>query len=413
MPKVVVVTGTYPPEPVVSAQMGRDLAVHLTQIGARVTVLCPPPSRPIGADYAAFRPNGHALVRVEDGVHVVRLPSFTASQSRMVPRMKESWSFGRHACRYLKGDLPDADLVYTDTWPLLSQALIARYCGHCGTPLVCHIKDLYPESLLPKLPSWARKLVATPLVALDRWSVHQARHTIVLSHSMRKVYLENRGLPAEKVTTVLDWVDERRYEQLPDRAEACARYGVPTHKFTFLYLGNIGPVAGVELLIESFCAAGLKGAQLVIIGDGSAKMQCVELARRLDARDVRFVSDPDATNVPLLQSIGHICLLPMRRGAGTSSIPSKLMAYLLSGKPVLATLDSECDTAQCIRGAQCGWVGEPEDAAWLSAKMGEVAMLPSEFLATMGRSGRAYGLEHFSRSKGVQQLANILLDAGA
>ena len=407
--KVALVIATYPPEPVVSAQMGRDLAVHLAQMGSHVTVLCPPPSRPIGADYSTLQPKASPLVRIEEGVEVVRLPSFTAPQSRLLPRMKESWSFGRHVCRYLKNCPADADQIYVNTWPLLSQALIARYCARRGVPLICHIMDLYPESLLPKLQGWSRKLVAAPLVALDRWSVHQAQHTVVLSESMRRAYLETRDLPPHKVTTILNWVDERRYSRLPGRAEACARYAVPKDKFSFLYLGNIGPVAGVELLIQSFHGADLPKAQLLIVGDGSSKAKCVELASSLQARNIHFISDPDAANVPVLQSLGHVCLLPMRRGAGATSIPSKLMAYLLSAKPVLATLDEDCDTARCIRDAGCGWIGEPWDARWLSAKMQEIAALSPEILAGMGQNGRNYGLKHFSRSEGVERLARLVL----
>jgi len=408
---IVIVNAVYPPEPVVSAQCGRDLAMHLAQSGARVTVLCPPPSRPLGGDFGALQPNGEPLVRNEAGVEVVRLPSFTAPQSRLLPRMKESWSLGRHVCRYLKQHLPEVDVVYANSWPIVSQALLARYCASRNIPLVWHIKDIYPESLLTKLPGVARKLFAGPLFALDRWTTHQAAQTVVISENMRRTYLDHRGLPPEKVTTVIDWVDEQRFAQLPSRQDACARYGIPAHQFTFLYLGNIGPVAGVELLIEAFHAAQPPHAQLVIAGDGSAKAGCVDLVRRRQVSNVRFVSDPEAANVPLLQSLGHVCLLPLRKGAGMSSIPSKLMAYLLSAKPVLATMDAGSDTARCIRDGDCGWVGEPEQVSWLGAKMAEVATLPAAELAGIGQRGRIYGLKNFSKAEGVGKLARIILKA--
>lgn len=409
--KVVVVDAVYQPEPVISAQMGRDLAVYLAQNGASVTVLCPPPSRPMGADYTALRPNGSPLVRIEEGVKVVRLPSFTAPRSRLLPRMRESWSFGRHVCRYLRQHPRETDVVYAIPWPILSQALIAQHCSRRGTPLVWHIKDLYPESLLPRVPRPVRRMISAPLMALDCWMTQQARQTVVLSERLRQVYVNSRGVPPERVTTVPDWIEAERFEELPARAEACARYGVPKGKFTFLYLGNIGPVAGAELLIESFNMARLPGAQLVIAGDGSRKAECVKVARRLGASEVRFISDPDAANVPALQSLGHVSLLPVRKGAGMSSVPSKLMAYFLSGRPVLACVDAQSDTARCIREAGCGWVGEPENASWLAAKMHEVAALAPSLLENVGQRGRAYALKHFSKSEGVQRLADLVAAA--
>jgi glycosyltransferase involved in cell wall biosynthesis len=153
----------------------------------------------------------------------------------------------------------------------------------------------------------------------------------------------------------------------------------------------------------------LEGTQLLIAGGGSSRLAAMELAAKLPAQSVHFISDPEARNVPLLQSMGHVCLLPMKRGAGMSSIPSKLPAYLLSAKPVLATVDAESDTARCIQEAECGWVGEPEQVKCLAHKMAEVAALPAAELAAMGQRGRAYGLKHFSKAKGVQRLADIVL----
>jgi len=411
MISVAIVNAVYPPEPVVSAQMGRDLALELKNRGAEVTVLCPHPTRPMGAQYSRYKANGRAMIEREEGVEVVRLPSFTAPESRLVSRMWESFSFGRQVCRYLKQHLKNVDVVYANTWPVLSQALIARHCAWRGIPLVLHPKDVYPESLLGKLPTWFRGLAGVALTALDRWVARRAACVVVISENMRRTYIKNRGLASEKVVTILDWVDEQRFERLPERSKACARYGVPEERFTFLYLGNIGPVAGVEDLIEAFHAAGLQQAQLVIAGDGSSKGACVELAKRMGVSGVRFVSDPDAGNVPLLQSLGHVCLLPLRKGAGLSSIPSKLIAYMLSAKPVLATLDAGSDTARCIQEAQCGWVGEPEHVEWLAAKMAEVAALPSAVLEAMGQRGRSYGLANYSKAVGVRKLANVVMGA--
>jgi len=411
MIRAAVINAVYPPEPVVSAQMGRDLAGHLAQIGVGVTVLCPYPSRPFGADYAQFQSSDDARLHCEAPVEVVRLPSFSAPQSRLLPRMRESLSFGRHVCNHLERHLPGLNAVYVNSWPLFSQALIARYCARRRIPLILHIKDIYPESLLEKLPRFSRGMANLPLMALDRWIAWRAARVVVISENMRRTYIESRGLAVEKIVTILDWVDETRFEHLPARGEVCVRYGVPQEPFTFLYLGNIGPVAGVEKLIEGFHAADLKHAQLLIVGDGSARAACVARAKALGAATVRFISDPEVRNVPLLQSLGHVCLLPLRKGAGLSSIPSKLMAYLLSAKPVLATLDAGSDTARCIREARCGWVEEPENVGRLAEKMREVASLPQVELESIGQRGRSYGLVHYSRAAGLHRLGNVIMDA--
>lgn len=414
MANIAIINAVYPPEPVVLSQMGRDLANYLCEFGKhQVTVLCPYPSRPFGVKYSHHRPLLVTRVCDDNGVNVIRLPSFTAPQSSFVARFRESLSFGWRTCRYLDRHLSEADVVYANSWPLISQALIASYCARRGKPLVLHIQDVYPEALLGKVPRWSRGIIGALFTPLDRWVARQAACVLVISANMRRTYVESRGIQSEKVLTIANWTDENRFACRPDRHVQSIRFGLPAGRFVFLYLGNVGPLAGVELLIKAFHAAQVERGLLIIGGAGSAKANCVELSKKLAFSDIRFIPCTDTRDVPDLQSTADILLLPMRKGGAMSSIPSKLPAYLFSAKPVLATLDPGSDTARFIQEAQCGWVGEADNLEWLAAKMVEVAALPPSILETMGQRGRRYGLEHFSKAAGVSRLANIILNAAS
>ena len=54
-------------------------------------------------------------------------------------------------------------------------------------------------------------------------------------------------------------------------------------------------------------------------------------------------------------------LLPLKKGAAMSSIPSKLPAYMFSKKPIIGSLDVQSDTARAIIESDCGLVVEPEN----------------------------------------------------
>jgi glycosyltransferase involved in cell wall biosynthesis len=272
--------------------------------------------------------------------------------------------------------------------------------------------DIYPESLLTKLPPILRRMVATPLQNLDRWTARNAEKIVVISENMRKTYLHRRKIAQEKVVTINIWQDANLFKLLPSRQAGCAHYGVPYNRFTFLYLGNIGPVAGIDFLIRTFHHAAIENTQLLIVGDGSAKSRLVEMVKRLRIDNVRFISDPEPKNVPLIQSMGNVCLLPLKRDTGMSSIPSKLAAYMFSAKPVLATVDSNSDTAHAVIQAKGGWVIEPENIEKLAAKMKQIVSLSELELAKIGRNGRKYGFLHFNKSKGLIKLVDIILAAG-
>lgn len=409
MSSIVIISAVYFPEPVVSARMGQDLARHLVKQDHCVTVICPQPSRPANVDYQRFSKPGSNVISFEEGVEVVRLPSFVAPDSILIPRLKESLSFGRHVCRYLESNGQKPDVLYVNAWPLLAQALIVRYANKNNIPVVLQIMDIYPESLTNKLPALAGKIASKPLLMLDTWVARMASAIVVISENMHRTYSVSRGIPEDRMVTVPTWQDERLFDVHISREDVFRRYGIPEGPFTFLYLGNIGPVAGVDFLIRAFRCACIGFAQLLIVGDGSAKASCVNLVEKLGGSNIYFISDPDADNVPMLQSMAHVCMLPLKHGAGLSSIPSKLPAYMFSAKPVIATVDQNSDTAEVIRRAQCGWVGEPEDLTWLAEKMKEVAGLPPEELECLGQRGKTFGLQNFSRSQGIRQLSDVIL----
>jgi glycosyltransferase involved in cell wall biosynthesis len=391
--------------------LGWDLAIHLSDGRTLVTVICPQPSRPLNADYSNYKNSFEPIVTQEDGLTIVRQPSFSSPQSGLFSRLRESWSFGRHVCQCLEKSAQKPDVMYVNAWPLLAQAQIVRFAKKNQIPVILQVMDIYPESLVGKLPVWLRDIISWPLLQLDAWIAQQAHSVVVISDNMRRTYTKSRRIPADRVATIPTWQDESLFENIPPRADACRRYAIPENLFTFLYLGNIGPVAGVDFLIRAFHKAAVDEAQLVIVGDGSAKADCIKLAGRLNVPHVHFISDPDAANVPLLQSMAHVCLLPMKSGTGMSSIPSKLPAYLFSSKPVLATVDPDSDTARLIQEAECGWTGLPEDLDWLARRMREITVMPEDELTVRGFKGQRYGLKNFSKSRCVDQLAQVILSA--
>lgn len=408
---IAIITAIYPPEPQVSARMSFDLADYLADQSYCITVVCPQPSRPLGADYSQYKSADEPVVTCENGIKIVRLPSFAAPRSRLLPRMWESFSFGREAVKYLAAEQKKPDVLYVNSWPMFAQALIALFAKKTTIPIVLQIMDIYPEALTSKLPALLQPVIHAPLRLLDAWIARAAAKVVVISDNMRRTYTENRQLPVESVVTIPTWQDETVFENVPPRAECCKRYGISPQLFTFLFLGNIGPVAGVDLLLHAFAEAGISNAQLVVVGDGSAKSDCMTLVKQLNLSRVYFISDPDAANVPILQNMAQVCMLPMKRGAGMSSIPSKLPSYLLSAKPVIATVDLDSDTARFVRQAECGWVGEAEDLIWLVNTMKEANRLSMEQLEAIGRRGKVFGLAHFSKSTGVVRLADTIIQA--
>ena len=389
-----------------------DLAENFAERGHEVVVLTPFPSWPLGSPYPGYENRSAPFTEKTGRLTVVRLPSHTQPHYSLLGRAREGWSFGRSAARWLRTEGQAFDVIYEDSWPLFTQHWVGKVASRLGIPLITTVMDVYPESLLEKLPQWTWLLVAGPLRAWDKAIVNRAAKVVVLSREMKELYVRTREVPAGRLEVVYTWQNESPFLEPQDRAQCAVKYQVPLGVFSFMFMGNIGPVAGVEHLIRSFHQAQIPGAQLLIVGSGSQKAVCVELVQQLKASNIRFISEPNLANVSKVQSLADVFLLPVKRGAASSSIPSKLGAYMFSGKPILATVDAVSATSQAIIESRGGWSGPPEDQDWLAGMMLQVTQMASVELNEMGGRARAYGLSSFSKKEGVNRLAGIILEVG-
>ena len=390
--KILILSAVFPPEPVVSASISEALADEFSRQGEQVVVVCPRPTRPLNFQFdAEFEPSAYRLVR---------LNSYTYPASGFLGRMRESYSFGTHCVAYIASHAHELKGIYANTWPLPAQLLSVRAARKHRVPIVLHIQDVYPEAILGKLPFF-RSLIRAVLLPFDRYILKQATHVVTISEKMKSYLVNTRQLDASNVSVVCNWQDETVF-MAGEQTEAQAE-----RPFTLMYLGNIGPVAGLETVIEAFALTGLDDARLVIAGSGSMKEALKQQAANTPELAIEFWPVPDG-QVAHTQAQGDVMLLPVKKGAALSSIPSKLPAYLFSSKPVIASVDEDSDTARAVEESGCGWVVAPESAVALSRVIRQAAAAIKVLLKEKGDRGFRYAMTHFSKKTNLPRLVQII-----
>lgn len=395
MPKILILTAVFPPEPVVSASLSRDIAEELSKKND-VVVLCPQPTRPEGFQF----PNEYET----ENYQVVRVNSYTCAASKIIGRFRESYSFGNHCVKYIKVNAANIDAIYLNSWPLLAQYLVVKTAKKLNIPCVIHVQDIYPESLINKLKH-GRYLFYKMLLPIDKYSLNNSKRIICISDNMKKVLVKSRNFSSSKVTVIANWQDEDffiRFKNSKIKLENNL-----SNSLTFMYLGNIGPLANVDFLIRSFVNARIPDSKLVIAGSGSRTNACKVLAKSLQATNIEFLSVPQG-KVPEIQDKADVMLLPVKKNGAISSIPSKLPAYMFSSKPIIGSLDTESDTAKAILESNCGIVVEPENEIQLINAMKEVSKWSKQVLDNKGKAGFDYGMLHFSKKANLPKVVSII-----
>ncbi len=391
MAKILIISAVFLPEPVVSAMLSRDITEELSKKN-QVVVLCPRPTRPHGFRFEKYFEAAN--------YEVVRLDSFTYPASKVVGRLRESYSFGRYSANFLRENSAIINCIYINSWPLFAQYFIITAAKKLGIPCVIHVQDIYPESLTNKLPNPIRGLCFHSLLPMDKFILRNATKIIGISQNMISYLSESRKIDKNKFELVRNWQDDGRFlNHVPD---ATAK-----SDFIFMYLGSVSRSAGVELLINSFHQANLPNAKLIIAGNGSDKENCIAIAGHFENDQIEFC-DVAPEKVPELQSRSDILLLPLKKGIAKTATPSKLTAYLLSSKPVIACVENDTDVADILREGNCGFVVEPENEFALSFKMKELYDMRPAKLQELGKNGREYALLNLSKKTNLQKVISVI-----
>ena len=391
-----IISCVFPPEPTVSGQVMFDVATELSKTG-KVKVITPKPTRPFNFKFDENR------VANTDFEHIVT-DSFTSPQMTLMGRYKESKSFGKWCYDYITKNHKDIELVYMNAWPLFSQDSIIKATKQFNIPCVTIIQDIYPESLTNKLP-FGKGIIQSLLLKKDRFILQNSTKVLCISDNMKAYLAKTRNLPLDHFSVIVNWQDENTFIQyFKDNDFTKEKVEKP---FTYMYLGNNGPVAGVEFLIESFVKAAVPNSRLVIAGSGSKKEDCENLAKSLNAKNVEFMSVPEG-KVPHTQDIADVMLLPVKKNGAYSSIPSKLPAYMFSKKPIIGSLDVDSDTAKAIINADAGIVVEPENAEKLVAAIKEIASWNADKIKEKGENGFNYAMENFSKVGNLKKITHII-----
>lgn len=393
---ILIVTAVFPPEPVVSANLSFDITNALAA-EEEVVVISPPPTRPFGMIF------DEDIVTKEYPFEHIVLDTYTCPESKLFGRAKESYSLGVATKKYIEENHQEIEAIYANTWPLFAQKFLVEAASKYKIPLILHIQDIYPETISEKIP-FAGPLINQLLLPIDAKILQNSTKIVTISYKMRDYLIKSRHLEEDKISVVRNWQDDDIFINFKDQDQS-----QKNESFTFMYLGSISPSAGVDLLVHAFGKADLKDARLIIAGDGSDKGKCMAIAQGYDSKEIQFV-EVSGNEVPGMQAKADVLMLPLKRGVAKIALPSKLTAYMLSAKPIIASIDTGSEPADIIRDNGCGFVLEPEDEQELMRCMWDISQKSSDELSKMGKKSFDYAKEHLSRKHNLSKLMMIILD---
>jgi colanic acid biosynthesis glycosyl transferase WcaI len=209
----------------------------------------------------------------------------------------------------------------------------------------------------------------------------------VLSDDLRDIVAAKvRASHRDRVHVIPNFVDTQFIAPADRRTAFRTELGIGDEPVV-LYAGNVGFSQSLEMVVAA--AARFPEATFVINGDGAARGALEALAVGL--ANVRFSGYQPKERVPEVLASGDIHLVPLKRGLGRVSVPSKTYSILASGRPVLAAIDPGTEVPRMLAASGGGVAVPPDDPAAFEAALAQLlADLPGA--RAMGAAGREWVL---------------------
>lgn len=407
--KYLIVSCVFAPEPVVSSRTSTDLANEFCRYGHQVRVVTSFPNRPAGRLYHGYKRRLWAHDRSFIDYDVLRCFSLFSSQSSILSRFLENLSFGlTSALAVFFSERPD--VIYGNTWPIFAQGLLALVCFLRRIPLVMSVQDIYPETLLAQGRASKLQFIYSGFLRwLDTKVAQSCAAIVVISEQFRKIYTGDRKISAQRVHLIPNWMDECQV-QLSSGDEVIRKmHDIPINAFLVVYAGNINFTSGLDSVILAFQELNAQAyIYLLIAGEGSMLSNYENLAQDIENPHVCFHTPWLESETSSLLSAADLLILPTQGEQAMFSVPSKLISYMLAGRPILSCVNEKSEVARVIHAAQCGWTIPRTSPEVVSEKLSWLAKRPREELEEYGKRGRNYALKEMTKVANLPKLIGLM-----
>lgn len=302
--------------------------------------------------------------------------------------------------------LPKADVYFFfATSPLLFILPVVLLKKMTKKPLVIWYQDLWPDSFFAVTGIDSRGFLLRILNPFIRF-IYKNTDLMLLQSPAFSENL-NRYDYRGRTEIVYNWAPE--FQPLAEKVEWVN--GLPADKFIITFAGNIGKVQALDHLIEAAITVQVEMPQVhfALVGEGSYLPDLKKKADQLCLKNIGFYGRKPINDMPALFQRSDALLVSLKDDPTFNTVvPSKIQAYMTSGKPIIAFLNGV--GAEVVSAAKCGVVVSADDSLKLVEGIKELlALAPSERLE-MGENGKNFFKQNFEKKMTIDKLERLLIE---
>jgi|GEM_PF-130944 len=402
--RIGIFTQWYDPEPGPARLMG-VLARELAARGHEVHVLTGFPNYPTGRVQPPYKQSA-LMSEVIDGVHVTRVPLYVSHDRSSLRRILNYLSFGASSALLGVPRLPKLDVVWVNYSPITLALPMWLEQLRRGTPTVCEVADLWPDTVLVSGLDGAGAIARFGGRLLNAWCNAMYRSSDAVTYISPNVngILTERGVDPRRLHFIPKPADEEIFH--PGGESRRERYGISEATTVLVYAGALGEAQGLDTLLDAAARVADEDLLVLLAGSGTHEDLLRARAAELELSNVRFLGRLSHTEMTDLYATADLAYISLTsHPLSNATMPSKTQAILASGTAALVA--AEGDVADVIASAG-GFTASPGNVDTIVDAIRRAVTSGRPALAELGRQARRTYEEQFSVARTTDAAESIL-----
>ncbi|MEH2355186.1 MULTISPECIES: glycosyltransferase family 4 protein [unclassified Nostoc] len=401
--RILIYSYNYYPEPIGIAPLMTELAEGLVKRGHEVRVVTAMPNYPERQIYQEYRGKWY-VNEYKNGVQIQRSYVWIRPQPNLLDRVLLDASFVVTSfVPALIGWRPDVILSTSPSLPSCVPVALLGWLRAC--PVILNLQDILPEAAV-HVGLLKNKLLIRVFTLLEKFAYSSASKISVIADGFVD-NLRAKGVEAEKIVQIPNWVDVNFIRPLPKEDNPFRAAHNLNGKFVVLYSGNIALTQGLESVVKAASVLRhIPNIVFVIVGEAKGLQRLQQECLDCGADNVLLLPFQPRKDLPQMLAAADVGLVVQKKNVVSFNMPSKIQVLLASGGALVASVPDNGTAARAIRQSGGGVIVPPEDPQALAMAILDLYQNP-EKVKTLGYKSRQYAVEQYAFEQALNQYESL------
>lgn len=296
------------------------------------------------------------------------------------------------------------DVAFIDSTPPIQGLKLPIVRLFRKKPVVYNAQDLFPETLSGSGLANQGGLLWKIGMWVSNVTFRYSDKIIAISQDIKRSMVA-RGVPADKIEVVYNWVDEKAVQPVAKEDNPLyEEFGLSRDKFTIVYAGNLGNAQNISIVLDG--AKELPDVQFAVFGTGGLEKEIRSRIEKEGLSNVHLNPLQPVERVRYVYSLGDACIVSCKEGLGGSAMPSKSWSIMSCGRPVIASFD-EGELKEILEKNNCGVFTHAGNVKEFVVEIKSL-VTESSRCEEMGKNARRFILNNLTKEVGSKKYVEII-----